>query len=107
MLEKESKGYKSFYKIDYKDTHTRYYRLALLYIAILFPITGIILKFISKETIDPIWMRFIISWILFLVYFLSFKIKLILKDFVSNVLLSDKNPESVFLKQVQKIKLIQ
>lgn len=83
MIEKESKGIKSFYKIDYKDTHTKYYRLALLYIAILFPITGIILKYISKETIDPIWFRFIISGILFTFYFLSFRIKVISKDFVT------------------------
>ena len=83
MIEKDLKQNNSFYKIDYEDTHTKYYRLAVLYIAILFPFTGFIYKFLAKEIIDPIWMRSIISGILLTIYFLSFKIKFIYKEFVS------------------------
>ena len=83
MIEKESNRNNTFYKIDYEDTHTKYYRLALLYVAILFPFSGLIYRFLSKDIIDPIWMRFTISGIFFTVYFLSFKIKFIYKEFVS------------------------
>jgi len=83
MIEKESNRNNSFYKIDYEDTHTKYYRLALLYVAILFPFSGLIYRFLSKDIIDPIWMRFTISGMFFTVYFLSFKIKFIYKEFVS------------------------
>lgn len=108
MVEKESNRNNSFYKIDYEDTHIKYYRLALLYIAILFPFTGFVYKFLSNEIIDPIWIRFTISGMFFTIYFLSFKFKLIYKEFVSffNICLFIVFFWAIYIASVNKFSLL-
>ncbi len=73
----------TFFKTDYLDSHIKYYRLAIFYIALLFPFTGFVYKLVEKELIDPIGLRIIISGLFFSIYFLSFKIKFVTNHIIS------------------------
>ncbi|MBP1672862.1 MAG: domain S-box protein [Bacteroidetes bacterium] len=73
----------SFFKTEYEDTHIKYYRLALLYIGICFPLTAFIYKFLSIHFIDPFWLRVIISFLFLSVCITSFKIKFIYHNIVA------------------------
>jgi PAS domain S-box-containing protein len=73
----------SFFKTEYEDSHIKYYRLALLYVGLCFPLSAILYKFLSIHFIDPIWLRVVISFLFLMVCITSYKVKFVYKNILT------------------------
>ncbi|NVO11174.1 MAG: response regulator [Bacteroidales bacterium] len=64
-----------------KGTHLKNYQISILFIAISFPITGLIINYIAKDMYDPLIFRLILSSLFFIFLAATYLSKFVVKYF--------------------------
>lgn len=64
-----------------KGAHLKNYQISLLFIAISFPVSGLIMKFVAKDMYDPFYLRVLLSFLFSILLIATYISKFVVKYF--------------------------